>query len=503
MTPGPLNTLGKVFQDPKVTFVTVILLTIAGGIVGFLWGKNIALSESVADLNRYSELNQQKVGALLNRYELMPEIANSIPSIAKVLKTPYDVDAIADANQLLENLALRTHASVIYIMNTDGTTVVSSNWDSNKSFVGKNYGIRPYFQEALKYGKGQYVALGLTSKKLGFYQSKAVKEGDKVIGVVVIKINLDELGNWLKNKAVQTGIHTVLSDEDNIVFLSSVSEWQYRPLVSLSEEVLANVKKSRRYEGSQFAPLPIQVGDYLGNNNHLVKVRALKPGKYISHRSHTPITQWQLITYLPANIHNQVIFNFTVSGAVTALALAMFLVMLLIRSSYRQQLLEVAIKDPLTGLYSRFYMNEIIPSLIAKHSRDPNAGLVVILLDLDHFKQINDNHGHLAGDKVLQVVGEAVRDHVRQSDIAARYGGEELAIFVLEREIDNAAELAERVRQDIERLSIQVNGKTKIRVTLSAGLALHQTGETMSEWIDRADKKLYQAKEEGRNKVCS
>jgi diguanylate cyclase (GGDEF)-like protein len=128
----------------------------------------------------------------------------------------------------------------------------------------------------------------------------------------------------------------------------------------------------------------------------------------------------------------------------------------------------------------------------------------VIMLDLDHFSQFNNNFGHQAGDMLLQAFGELVRKRVRAEDIACRYGGEEFTLILPEAPLDVTMERAERLREEVKELRIEFRGQPLGTVTVSAGVALYPDHGSHSEaLINSADVALYQAKEEGRDRVVA
>jgi diguanylate cyclase (GGDEF)-like protein len=166
-----------------------------------------------------------------------------------------------------------------------------------------------------------------------------------------------------------------------------------------------------------------------------------------------------------------------------------------------QRLQEQAISDPLTGLYNRRYLNEFLQRELARSSRD-NAPVAVILIDLDHFKRVNDSHGHEAGDIVLTAVGALLRDGVRGSDIACRYGGEEFALILPETGAEPAARRAEEIRIAVSALSLTHAGKPLTRVTASFGIAVFPDhARDIDELLRAADVALYAAKGAGRNRT--
>lgn len=162
---------------------------------------------------------------------------------------------------------------------------------------------------------------------------------------------------------------------------------------------------------------------------------------------------------------------------------------------------EKAVKDGLTGAYTKGALIERGPELI-KRSEVLNEELSLIVLDIDHFKKINDQHGHAAGDQILKQLSDVVSTKmVRSQDFFARYGGEEFVILLAHTPLRAAAEVSERIRATIESMAFIYDGK-KIPVTVSLGVATRKTEEGVWDtFFKRADTALYQSKQNGRNRV--
>jgi len=171
-----------------------------------------------------------------------------------------------------------------------------------------------------------------------------------------------------------------------------------------------------------------------------------------------------------------------------------------LRSSMKAGL-EMAVTDSLTGLHNRRYAMHQLDRMLTR----PGRGLAVMMLDLDHFKQINDSHGHAAGDGVLSLVARRLRRELRSGDLLARIGGEEFLVALPDCARDRAKTCAERLRQAIGGEPFSVGGDTPpLHVTLSVGLALShpdRASETAASLLARADGALYGAKSYGRDKV--
>jgi diguanylate cyclase (GGDEF)-like protein len=167
----------------------------------------------------------------------------------------------------------------------------------------------------------------------------------------------------------------------------------------------------------------------------------------------------------------------------------------------RDTLRELSVKDPLTGLFTRRYLDTEVPRVLARVDRGVSPGVACAMFDIDHFKSVNDGFGHPAGDVVLARVAERLRAESRDIDHAVRYGGEEFAWVMEVPSVELAVQAAERVRASIEALRFE-SGHLPEKVTISAGVALRQPGESLSALIARADRALYEAKRSGRNRVC-
>ena len=158
--------------------------------------------------------------------------------------------------------------------------------------------------------------------------------------------------------------------------------------------------------------------------------------------------------------------------------------------------------DPLTTAANRRAFNEILSQEFSRFKRSQKE-YALIMIDLDHFKSINDQHGHSVGDQVLIEVTERCKDNIRVHDILARLGGEEFCILLPYTETKQAQKVAERLRAKIEIKPIIVDG-LRVKVTISVGISLVSTGdEDGHQAMERADQKLFQAKESGRNQICA
>lgn len=165
-----------------------------------------------------------------------------------------------------------------------------------------------------------------------------------------------------------------------------------------------------------------------------------------------------------------------------------------------EQAYELSATDPLTGLYNRRYFFQIYASEIERLRRY-DGQLALILVDFDHFKQINDTYGHLTGDKVLVYISKLMRESLRRVDLIARFGGEEFVVMMPSTSLDEARQVAQRICETIACGPIHINGYS-IQVSASLGVAAWESSYVESDTLLRhVDQAMYQAKAEGRNRV--
>lgn len=165
----------------------------------------------------------------------------------------------------------------------------------------------------------------------------------------------------------------------------------------------------------------------------------------------------------------------------------------------RKRLATLAHADKLTGLFNRQYFDKFAKQEIER-ARSSHRNLSVLFIDIDHFKEVNDTHGHRTGDEVLRAVAWLVQKACRKTDLVARYGGEEIVVVLPNSHSSDACKIAEEVREIIER---QIKGLMDIPVTVSIGVATcPDDGETLKSILHSADQALYEAKRSGRNRIC-
>ncbi|MFI8582005.1 sensor domain-containing diguanylate cyclase [Ectopseudomonas khazarica] len=266
--------------------------------------------------------------------------------------------------------------------------------------------------------------------------------------------------------------------------------------------------------GAQGGPQGAKVGDSLadipGLSDMLEKLPSPQSGRfeYQEHgREHflnvryIPELEWYLFVdkhdKALAGIRQGLYINLLLCLLVTAIVLT--LVSLAIRR-YQQRIAALATTDVLTELPNRRGFDILAEQALQEAQREQSP-LCAVLLDLDNFKLINDEHGHLAGDEVLQRFARQLRDKLRQSDILCRWGGEEFILLLKNTDRQAAHDLAEKLRQQCAEQRYAIAEQT-LQVTASLGLSQWQPGESLHSLLGRTDRALYRAKQSGRDRVC-
>ena len=262
------------FKRSMITVLLLIGLVLSLSLVSQYSQKNVISQlqqRTHADLNRYILTMRQK----LARFRDIPQLLSSHPDLIRVLRDGSNSNDLIRANMYLARVNQILGTRDTYLMSAEGVTVSASNWQSSKSFIGLNFNFRPYFTKAMKGVLGQYFALGTTSKKRGFYYSYPVIHRDKTLGVIVVKIDLNEIEqDWNEQD-----IELIVSDEDGVIFISTREDWKFRTLKSLHNQDLARIKASKRYGDLNLVPLKITQSTPSAENSQVITLREPNLGK--------------------------------------------------------------------------------------------------------------------------------------------------------------------------------------------------------------------------------
>ena len=233
------------------------------GVFGFclllilaLWGiAQVAMQRGLEELkiqgNYRLELYVNYLQGVLEKYERLPEVLSQDEYLIKALLQPMSPDTIASLNLRLERINDSSDALDTYLMDDRGLTIGASNWRQPHSFVGRNFSFRPYFQEAMEGGLGRYFAIGTTSSKRGYYFAYPVRYRNTILGVVVVKVDIDEV----EDKWKQKNDTFLVSDPDGVIFITTDPSLRYKTLRPLSSEALRNIAERKRYPDTVSTPM--------------------------------------------------------------------------------------------------------------------------------------------------------------------------------------------------------------------------------------------------------
>lgn len=210
----------------------------------------------------------------VGRYDYLPFLVARDHEVLDLLDAPSDQrrDAV---NRRLESANAAAGSAALYVVDRKGLALASSNWaDPAQSFVGHTYDFRPYFRQAVETGSGRYFGIGVTTGLPGYFLSHAVRQGDVLTGVAVVKIDLETVQrDWAAG-----GERVLVTDENGIVFLSSHAEWKYRALRPLPDAVTDRLAQTRQYDRSDLPPLGLRDGPVMENGARLVSLPVSGPG---------------------------------------------------------------------------------------------------------------------------------------------------------------------------------------------------------------------------------
>ncbi|CAN0623753.1 two-component system, NtrC family, C4-dicarboxylate transport sensor histidine kinase DctB [Burkholderia multivorans] len=235
----------------------------------------------------------------LDRYESLPYLLGGHPFVQELLAEPQRVDYVARANRYLEDLNRHAHATVTYLIDADGLCVAASNWRAPDSFVGIGYQFRPYFIDAMHGQVGRFFGIGTISRDPGYYISQPVRRDGKIVGVVVVKLNLE----WFQGADASEPL--VVADDHGVVFLSSVPAWKYHTLEPLAGGVAASIYETRQYAQQPVTPLPLRVEQVLDPDAQIVRLGAagsgpgLRAPRYLVTQRRLGEPDWRLVTLAP------------------------------------------------------------------------------------------------------------------------------------------------------------------------------------------------------------
>ncbi len=265
-----------------VAAIAVVAFVIAGDI-----GRNRAIATTRARAEDAGTLALAILRGELEKQRALPVILARDPDVRAAL-----VDGDRQAlDSKLEAIARETRAAVIYVLGKDGITIAASNWREPTSFVGNDYAFRDYFSAAVSGGAAEQFALGTVSKRPGLYITSRVDDGETALGVIVVKVEFDQVeADW---RAL--GGQTFVVDKRGVVLLSTFADWRFRVEEALASQTAADIRQSLQFGAAPLTLLPLQ------REGEIVRGTGAVAGAHIASRIPIPTTDWRLEVLLPVD----------------------------------------------------------------------------------------------------------------------------------------------------------------------------------------------------------
>ena len=508
--------LGRFKEASPLALASGLTLLCVPAVVAIAWiaTERIAVSRIEAAIHRQTMQIARQLTDSESDLEVIFGQARSITTwiseeghARSAILTP---DEVEDVNVFLQGVASSFGLDLIYIMNARGISVAASNWDTPASTVGLDYSDREHFRMSITGVPGQQFAVGRTTRVPGFFFSMPVRNGKEVIGTVGVKINQPRLQHLLRVAG------SVISDEYGVVVLAENPKYLFTLLPGATVGTLNEAQRMVRYARTDFEPLPTQSAGL----SQFPDVRLLD-GHPVLVGSRTMIDAGLQI-YAASSLEalhdvraqRKLLFS---GGAIAATLLIWGLWLAALYylrardyrrrlevanrqlSSLNSELHEQATHDFLTGALNRRAFNALLINELERVKRY-GGELSLGIIDIDHFKRVNDERGHEVGDIALQFLVDFVSRTMRRSDVLARLGGEEFGLLMPNTSTAEAVRVIDRMRETIS--VTPVPGQVpELRFTFSAGVAEWRPGVSDRALINAADEALYAAKGGGRNRV--
>jgi diguanylate cyclase (GGDEF)-like protein len=468
--------------------------------------------------NQSLEQRQQQVAqdfdVALKQMIGLPEYLSGEPRLLSALARPKDLLAVNAANRLLSNSSRFWAIELAYLMDINGVVLAANNFETPKTVVGMSFADRDYFKLARVGQPNHQVAIGRVTGTPGLYFSYPVRVNGRVVGVIAIKADVAEVGRRVRLAGC------LVVDDLGVVMLADPKDYLLHalpdaPVLKASEQTRLQNYGRVDFPILRLAPArrPLQpLVEAIGPRDNLVLRRKVE----ISEEGMTVHVMEDLDGLAGLDNRRQWLFAGMAGGSVLVLwAVVMTTVLALRARLYRRhiqranrelrglnsQLKQQAESDFLTGCMNRRRFSEVLSQEIGRSRRQKHP-LAIAVLDLDHFKRINDTHGHAMGDQVLQRFAELVRRNIRISDSFARLGGEEFAILMPDTDQAFAMPFLERMRTLMAHADIAVpGGGGPLMVTVSIGSTGLGPDDDSDTFMRRADGALYTAKMQGRDRV--
>jgi two-component system, NtrC family, C4-dicarboxylate transport sensor histidine kinase DctB len=281
---------------PARYFWILATLCLAGSLLWLAasWSERSALAQLRTAGQHRLDVYTGSLRNAVERYTWLPFVLSSQRDLADLLRAPQNAVLLERVNRHLKAVNDAAQASAIYVLNAEGLALASSNWDSPQSYIGNNYAFRPYYQQARLGYAGRFYGVGFTTQQPGYFLSYPIRDGERVLGVVVAKVSFDALeSNWRA-----TGERMLVSDKDGIAFLATDSGWKWHTLAPLPSYTLRYIKESRQYGRNIFPELGLLKQQRLDSNTELARFKTgSDQADVLVQTAQVPDLGWQMVLF--------------------------------------------------------------------------------------------------------------------------------------------------------------------------------------------------------------
>lgn len=457
-----------------VAALVVIVLVIA-------YTAYIAIGNVVAEQSRLQQESTSPVFSLVTKELLKPLHTAQAIANSKLFHELMSSDSI-DEDQMFSKL--KTLEGIFDLVFFTASERSRTQYFSDGTTLKLEEGKVAWYFQALDQPEDVIADLGDVDNVHLFFDIKIYDEDNDLLGIVGTGKSMQHFLDLFETYKKQYGYDFIFMNAQNKVMLSSIEE------LLTKEGELFGLQELPWYEQVSEAD---DLKDSL--NSELVNI---DDRSFLLSEIRLEVIEWRLLMLLPLDARQAEINSVFIKNTVIILAVFSVLVIVVIgvltyfRRSIEQQM-EI---DHLSQLPNRAYVERKYEEL-----QRQNTPVSVVVVDVDHFKSINDTYGHNVGDRVIQEIGQILALAVRDNDVAGRWGGEEFILLLPKTPLERAVDVAERTRRSLATANIQVEEHT-LHVTASFGVSFGSMPE-LTDLVDDADTALYEAKSGGRNKVVS
>ncbi len=453
---------------------------------------------------------QPEIETLLSR---RAAAAPALVSEPAQLRATFAKDAaLSRLSRRLEAMVGELGVDQVWVMDAAGNCLASGGFAPATTATGVNYLDRQYFSMAKREGVGQQFAVGRTTHTPGIFYSAAVTAGSRFLGVIAVKIDLSRLARLVSDA------NAFITDENGVVIVAGDRDFYMKAVPGASVARLSEGERLSRYQRRELSTLSLEPLDADGFRLVRLAGRGAPMLEALAFSQADMLKIWvfrDLSELLRIRGEGRWLWLALLLAGVSLLVSAGAGVRYLRRGrEHRAEIARVNAElialndelrmqarfDSLTGCRNRRYFLEEVGSELKRSARFAFPCSLAVL-DIDHFKAVNDQHGHAAGDVLLKHFAQTVSRCLRASDSLGRLGGEEFALLMPQTALDGALELAERVRAAVESSSVRC-GQGEVGCTVSIGVEQWRgDDDSVENLIVRADHAMYLAKHGGRNRV--